>query len=28
LDVEGGYGNPTGYADPMKFIESFNKKLE
>jgi len=28
LDVEGGYGDPTGYVDPMEFIKNFNKKLE
>lgn len=26
LDVEGGYGDPTGYVDPMKFIENFKNK--
>ena len=25
LDIVGGYGDPTSYVDPMKFIESFNK---
>jgi len=25
LDVEGGYGNPTGYVDPLRYIESYNR---
>jgi len=24
MDVRGGYGDPSGYVDPMKFIENFN----
>jgi murein DD-endopeptidase MepM/ murein hydrolase activator NlpD len=26
LDILGGYGDPEGFVDPMKFIEDFNKK--
>jgi len=26
LDVEGGYGDPTGYVDPMEFIKNFKNR--
>jgi len=26
MDVRGGYGEPNGCVDPMKFIDNFNKK--